>query len=422
MAVSFMKNLTIILLFLIIITIISSNIYNKAEWTYYYYDDIAGFNIDRPTCAVEDFNGNIWFGAYKGPLKFDGENFTYYSVEDSLSRFQAFNTEDMTIDHNGIIWFGNFWGVYTYDGSEFNSFINDIIGQYTEILSMREDKDSSMWFGTGRFLAHLKEGQWEKYSDELPASTVWSILIDKNGNKWFATSQGAAKFDGTTWTYYNENDGLLSNNISVIYGDSKNNIWFGHRRGITQLAADGFIQYPDSIISQGSVLSYLADDIDEIAEDKDGALWFNTHNAGVLRYYNGQWQTVTSQDGLIHNNIGAIFIDSKGNRWFAGRTVGISKLTPGDLIFNDSNVDINEKSTVRTYPNPFNNIVNIVFNVPNNNHASITIFNLKGQKIAVFYVSETKIGRNVVQWDGKDLYNGTVRILTEQKFLQVFIL
>ena len=57
--------------------------------------------------------------------------------------------------------------------------------------------------------------------------SVPSVAIDAHGNKWFGTGNGVSKYDGTTWTTYTTNDGLIKNWIGVIAIDAQDNKWFG---------------------------------------------------------------------------------------------------------------------------------------------------------------------------------------------------
>jgi len=53
-------------------------------------------------------------------------------------------------------------------------------------------------------------------------------------------------------------------------------------------------------------------------------------------------------------------------------------------------------------PNPFNPITNIYFAVPNQQKASLSIFNVHGQIIRKLFAGEMTAGRHVEIWDGKD--------------------
>ena len=69
----------------------------------------------------------------------------------------------------------------------------------------------------------------------LSNNNVRSICQDSTGYMWFATQNGLNKYDGYTITQYkhdpNDTTSLLSNDIFVLFRDSKNNLWVGTEQG-----------------------------------------------------------------------------------------------------------------------------------------------------------------------------------------------
>ena len=61
------------------------------------------------------------------------------------------------------------------------------------------------------------------------------LYQDQKGNIWIGTNGnrngGLDNFDGNTFTNFNEENGLCSNNITVIFQSSDGKIWFGGRKG-----------------------------------------------------------------------------------------------------------------------------------------------------------------------------------------------
>jgi ligand-binding sensor domain-containing protein/signal transduction histidine kinase len=95
-------------------------------------------------------------------------------------------------------------------------------------------------------LIKLSYGQEYTYSirnykaiDGLPQSQVNIMLEDRNGYLWIGTHGGGlARFDGREFKVYTTLDGLLSNIITYLKLDTKQNLWIIHPRGMTKF--DGF--------------------------------------------------------------------------------------------------------------------------------------------------------------------------------------
>ncbi|HRI80355.1 MAG TPA: two-component regulator propeller domain-containing protein, partial [Cyclobacteriaceae bacterium] len=76
--------------------------------------------------------------------------------------------------------------------------------------------------------------------DGLPQSQVNAIVEDSFGYLWIGTSGGgSARFDGREFKVYTTLDGLLSNIVTSLFIDSKQNIWIVHPRGLTRF--DGLV-------------------------------------------------------------------------------------------------------------------------------------------------------------------------------------
>ena len=62
-----------------------------------------------------------------------------------------------------------------------------------------------------------------------------SILEDRNGNLWFGQSGGVSMFNGETFTYFTEKEGLSNNHVTSILEDNNDNIWFGTPNGLNRI-------------------------------------------------------------------------------------------------------------------------------------------------------------------------------------------
>ena len=56
----------------------------------------------------------------------------------------------------------------------------------------------------------------------------------------------------------------------------------------------------------------------------------------------------------------------------------------------------------QNYPNPFNPTTTISFEIPNDAHVSLEIYNVRGQMVKRLLNTHKAIGKHSVTWDGKD--------------------
>ncbi len=80
--------------------------------------------------------------------------------------------------------------------------------------------------------------------DGLPQSQVNVMLEDRNGYLWIGTQGGGlARYDGREFKVYTTLDGLLSNIITYLKLDSKDNLWIVHPRGISKFDGVAFKKF-----------------------------------------------------------------------------------------------------------------------------------------------------------------------------------
>jgi hypothetical protein len=59
-------------------------------------------------------------------------------------------------------------------------------------------------------------------------------------------------------------------------------------------------------------------------------------------------------------------------------------------------------SDLTVYPNPFNPSTTIAFYTPHSMDLSVTLYNIKGQKVRTLHSGRMGMGNHQLVWDGKD--------------------
>lgn len=78
-------------------------------------------------------------------------------------------------------------------------------------------------------------------------------------------------------------------------------------------------------------------------------------------------------------------------------------------VFNKDEMSIpSEYYLSQNYPNPFNAATIIQYGLPKRTSAKIVIYNILGQQLKTFIISEQNPGKYQVMWNGKNDYGGTV--------------
>ncbi len=225
------------------------------------------------------------------------------------------------------------------------------------------------------------------------------IFQDKNQNYWFAVDgDGAYKFDGKTFSHYEEKNGLCNNHVRSIQEDKNGNIWFATGDGICYFdgknfvdqtvftrkinngSALGFSSLKDKegnlwFVTAGGVykydylkLDYLAIPLDKedeelknktkdfnpfayevyaITEDKDGGIWLGTVAKGAYRYDGKEFKNYREK-GLGCCAIRTIYQDKKGNMWFGNNGSGLFRLDGNKIKNITTEKGFENKEFIRT--------------------------------------------------------------------------
>ncbi len=166
--------------------------------------------------------------------------------------------------------------------------------------------------------------------DGLPQNSVNDILQTRDGYLWLATFGGVARFDGVTFTVFDEATapGLASNRMLSLFEDQAGTLWIGHETGEVNAYRNGvFTSYdPDDGLSKGSIYAF--------SQGEDGTLWIGT-GQGIVRFRDGVFTTYTTADGLPSNQVFDLLVDRQGRLWM-GTDAGVACLEDGRFTVYDA--------------------------------------------------------------------------------------
>lgn len=360
----------------ILALILTVTVQIKAQ-TYFFDNYSTQQEFDSKVYAiVQDRDHYVWLGTPRGVWQFDGKTFRNYSENEGLA---AGSVRVLFIDKNQTLWIGHEGGGITrYSGKKFEKMIFPDSLIRSNITSINQDRDLNIWITTetdGALIIKNPQGAankpvFEHYlKGESLGDQVFSSLLTSDGNLYFITNVGIRKYNkasntfesylpkglftyfsisvmfqdsrGDLWfgaynggltrldhatqkfQYYRTSEGLASNWITSITEDKWGNIWAGHWKdasnegGITKIEPSGNIRIYNT--SNG-----LHDDhIWCIVPDYEGNMLIGTTDQGLDIFKGERFISFTTADGLVHNQVNAITEGTSGDIWF-GTNKGIS--------------------------------------------------------------------------------------------------
>ncbi|GAA0407610.1 two-component regulator propeller domain-containing protein [Massilia aurea] len=204
------------------------------------------------------------------------------------------------------------------------------------VLSILQDADGFMWFGTQSGLSRYDGYRFVNYRTEignprsLASNWVRAMLLDRQGRMWVGTDGGLNRYDPATrsFTLYAPNEparrGAGNRQIKTMISDGQDGLWIG--------TADG-LQYFDIDTGKFTVWHHVPNDprtlrddgIQALALGGDGRLWIGS--AAGLDSLSADRQRVEHHGSDLSGRalpVHALLVDSQQRLW-VGRYGGLER-------------------------------------------------------------------------------------------------
>jgi serine/threonine protein kinase/ligand-binding sensor domain-containing protein len=122
----------------------------------------------------------------------------------------------------------------------------------------------------------------------LPQNSLTAVVTDHDGFLWVGTQDGAARFDGRTWTTVNMPERITSNWIRAILVRKNGDLWFGTESGgIFVYSKGSFIAHYRKGSDNFPVNSVY--DLVETEENGRTQIWAATFGGGLGKFEDEKW-------------------------------------------------------------------------------------------------------------------------------------
>lgn len=315
----------------------------KFSYHRYIEGDPSSLSNDFVLSIYEDRQQRIWVGTDNGISLLVGDNFQQIlgdkSEPDSLSNNRIFNIFQ---DAGNIIWIGTYSGLNKWNPakSAFDHTIPRTVSglNYGLVTGFAKDSAGTLYvstYGSGIVTQKAGSSRWQDLTveGELPDNRIMSIMIDRDDGIWLGTRANGLMYrsaDGDAWQQFKKQEGdpnsLLSNGVTNIIQDSKDNIWVAsYNGGISRKTDTGFINFRKEVGGFG----LTSKNIMQLIEDQEGYIWaaaesginrIDPRDNSVVQYqFDGN-----NPEGLSGDLTWQIFEDSRGNLWVATQGNGIN--------------------------------------------------------------------------------------------------
>ncbi len=221
------------------------------------------------------------------------------------------------VDNNGVVWInGDGGNLFRIEGDETSKISYDDFPPFLNSEVIAFDSSNTAYFGGTVTLYSYDGNCWKNL---LPDSIggepfinyeITAILAEDDGSLWAGTFiHGLLHYNGETWSIIDETSGLGSNDVRSIAKGTDGILWVGTSKGLSRFYEG---EWNNLTTEDGVPGNYIA----EVVVDKDNVLWCNVGR--LARYKDNVWTTYDTglrarfkRDLLVNN----IAISPQGEVW-----------------------------------------------------------------------------------------------------------
>jgi signal transduction histidine kinase/ligand-binding sensor domain-containing protein len=304
----------------------------KIEMAYPFPENMRQFQAEN---LFRDREGGLWIGTLGGGVVHVHQGRTdVFRQSDGLS---GDNVGRLFEDREGSIWVTTVDGLDRFRDVAVPTFSVHQGLSDANVMTVLAAKDGSVWFSTFDSLNRWNNGQFTVYRERfgralaglheitgtgVPDHGLASLFQDVRGRIWIATRAGIGYLENDRFIVVN---GLPGGQVNSIAEDRGGSLWFAYQdAGLFHLSADNVVQQiPWAALGhRGYSLALAVDPL-------QGGLWLGFSKGGVTYFSNNQVRaSFTAADGLGEGAVTDLRFDSDGTLW-AATEGGLSRVKNG---------------------------------------------------------------------------------------------
>jgi len=395
---------------LVCISLISNDLTAQEDgegtWTTHTTSD--GLPYPSVTAIAIGPHGEIWCVPYVeetggGIAHFDGNMWKHYTTKDGLGSDAVLWTEHtLAVSSDGVVWVATFGGgVSRFDGESWKTYSKKD-GLFADNVSgVAIAPNGDVWCTHSASpdcgISHFNGESWTGLTPSdmgITSCNLMNIAFDPDGTLWASGGDAVLRFDGETWKSFGSESGL---EIPVaLYMDigPDGKVWVVGGGGVS--CYDGSIWKHFSMAEIGTTGSSII----PLAADHENVVWLGVMDDGVFRYDGTSWEKFAPDDAPALNNVFSITVGPDGSLWFGTYQSGILCYHSSQSGTSDDKATIPGKyALLPNYPNPFNPMTTIIYDLPISTHVQMTIYDILNRQVKQIVDTQKPAGQHKVTWD-----------------------
>ncbi len=158
--------------------------------------------------------------------------------------------------------------------------------------------------GTHKIFA---QAGYKSFIPEENNARIYSLFKNKEGYILTGGSNGLNKFDGIHFKKIETSIPALTDTVTAIFQDNKNEFWTGYKSGRMAKTTAGKLTYidPEEGTPKKEITSFL--------QDKENNTWMGTRGEGIYYFKGKRLYLINEENGLSDLNIHSLALAANGD-------------------------------------------------------------------------------------------------------------
>lgn len=276
-----------------------------------------GLPSNRVRTITQDREGNVWASFERGGVaRIRPRLFQSVGSRDGLADSVATSVCE---DASGAIWVGTISGsVSRWRDGACTNFTLPLVGTHCEMSTVFPGSGGRVWIGThGNGLWVWETNQFRNVlTIGQVGINIRGIFVSRDGRVWIASQDGLFRLANAAADRVQTPESEADYPTALTEGKGET-IWVAMNTGaLLKLDGGRLEKFQPAAIAMRSRFA-------AVCMDAQGSVWIGTLGAGLLRFRDGQFSSVTTHDGLLTDNISQVIEDNFGGLWL-GSPAGIT--------------------------------------------------------------------------------------------------
>ncbi len=337
-----------------------------AEYLLRDWDTEDGLPEDSATAIVQSQDGYLWFGTFKGLVRFDGVKFGIFDPSNTPMLPSA-GVVNLHLDEGGRLWVSTYRGLVVREGTiwrplpkedgaaidavrtfserangdvlvtTFNGQVYEFSGGELRELPLPPgekgkgyfggaDEDGRWWVAQNKFIGRWESDRWVSMISppDVPADAV-ALGPSRDGGLWLLLGKELCKLRRGAEVVRN----ALADKPGGVWSlaeDSQGNVWIAsYNEGFTRVTVGGAMR-------RWAAADGTSDNGRCVFEDRERSLWLGTSGDGLLRLTRRRFQHFGLTVGRKGSQVHSVSADPNGGVWAATFGQGLFHLSDVGVI------------------------------------------------------------------------------------------